>query len=189
MGGIPPISFLLIIIYKQAIKGDYMEKIKVIFLDVDGVLNPKINMQIQRDKGQPTDSYSIKIPGDKIYRLKKLVKNTNAILIMSSSWRLGFRYSTMEPSPAYQNINNQLMKYNMQLSGWTPLHKDRNRGIEITWWLMNFTKTHGYKPKYVILDDKIDDMIPIHTGHIVQTTSLLGLQDEHVIIATNILNH
>lgn len=166
-----------------------MEKIKVIFLDIDGVLNPLINIRIQKQKGMPTNSYAIKIPGDKIYRLKKLVNNTGAILIMSSSWRLGFRYSTMEPSPAYQNINKQLISYGIQLSGWTPLHKNRDRGIEISWWLNDFIKTNGYEPNYVILDDDISDMMPTHKGHIVQTTSLLGLQDEHVIIATNILNH
>ena len=166
-----------------------MEKIKVIFLDIDGVLNPLINIRIQKQKGMPTNSYAIKIPGDKIYRLKKLVNNTGAILIMSSSWRLGFRYSTMEPSPAYQNINKQLISYGIQLSGWTPLHKNRDRGIEISWWLNDFIKTNGYEPNYVILDDDISDMMPTHKGHIVQTTSLLRLQDEHVIIATNILNH
>lgn len=166
-----------------------MERTKVIFLDVDGVLNPLVNIYMRKEKGEPTSSYYITIPGDKIYRLKQIVDKTNAILIMSSSWRLGFVASTMTPSKSYTNLNNQLMKYGIQLSGWTPVHKDRIRGIEINWWLESFMRTNGYKPKYIILDDDLQDLIGFHKGHIVRTTSLLGLQDEHVNIAISLLNN
>lgn len=165
-----------------------MEKVKVIFLDVDGVLNPLVNIYMRKKKGEPTSSYHITIPGDKIYRLKQIVDRTGAILIMSSSWRLGYIASNMTPSRSYINLNNQLMRYGLQLQGWTPVHKDRIRGIEINWWLESFIRNNGYKPKYIIIDDELEDLINYHRGHIIKTTSLLGIQDEHVNIAVNLLN-
>jgi hypothetical protein len=165
-----------------------MYRQKIIFLDVDGVLNPQVNVNIRRTNGEPTDSYSIKIPGDKIYRLKKIVNATGAILIMSSNWRLGFSYRTMAPSPAFRNLNSQLLPYGIHLSGWTPLQENRNRGLEIEWYLRNFERQHGYRPGYIIIDDDISDLVELHKGHIVNTTQLLGLQDIHVKIAISLLN-
>ena len=165
-----------------------MEKIKIIFLDIDGVLNPSVNIWMRKKKGESTNSNNIILPGDKIYRLKRIVNSTNASIVMSSSWRLGFKSATFEPSKSYQNAYNQLARYGIYMIGWTPLHKDRNRGIEIQWWLNQFYETNHYIPNYVIIDDNIRDLLELHSGHIIKTTTILGLQDEHVNIAISILN-
>jgi hypothetical protein len=161
---------------------------KVIFLDVDGVLNSKINMKIRRENGESTSSYYVKIPGDKIYKLKRIVDNTDAAIVLSSSWRIGYSRSSMTPSPAFMNLVNQLEPYGLHIYDWTPLDKNRNRGYEIHKWLYGYKYANGYFPNYIILDDNIADLIPLHRGHIIKVNSLLGLQNEHVNIAVNILN-
>ena len=162
---------------------------KLIFLDIDGVLNPSTNIWHRKQKGEPTSSYYIKLPGDKLYRLKKIVKETGGEIIISSSWRIGFDRNLMEPSPSIINLSNQLAKYDIFISGFTPLHYDRHRGREINNYLMNFIHKNGYKPKYIIIDDDIKDIVGQHRGHIVHTNTVLGLQDEHVRIAINLLNY
>lgn len=162
---------------------------KFIFLDVDGVINPLINIRIKKQRGEPTSSYHIQLPGDKLYRLKRIVDNTGAKIILSSSWRIGFDRGTMTPSPSVINLSSQLQRYGMTISGFTPLQYDRHRGTEISIWLARFQKQFGYMPKYIIIDDELCDIIDTHRGHCVKTTSLLGLQDEHVNIAINLLNN
>ena len=95
----------------------------------------------------------------------------------------------MEPSPAFINANNQLNAYGMNIIDYTPITKNRHRGTEIQWWINIFERDNGYKPNYIIIDDEICDLLDLHRGHIIKTTSLLGLQDEHVNIAINLLNH
>lgn len=161
---------------------------KLLFLDIDGVLNPNTNIWYRKKKGEPTSSYYIKLPGDKIYRLKKIIDITGADIVITSSWRIGYRRGIMEPSPSMINLSNQLANYGLHISGCTPLHYDRHRGNEISHYLNNFYKENKYIPKYIIIDDNISDIVPDHRGHIIQTTTLLGLQDEHVNIAINLLN-
>lgn len=162
---------------------------KLIFLDVDGVLNPSTNIWYRKQKGEPTSSYYIKLPGDKLYRLKKIVRDTGGEIIISSSWRIGFDRNLMEPSPSIINLSNQLANYGLSISGFTPLHNNRHRGNEISNYLMTFIRINKYKPKYIIIDDNIQDIIGQHKGHIIHTNSVLGLQDEHVHIAINLLNN
>ena len=170
-------------------RGEIMYQKKLIFLDVDGVLNPNTNIHMRKQKGEPTVSHLIKLPGDKIYRLKRIVDSTGAEIILSSSWRIGFNRATTTPSPAVVNLNNQLSKYGISITDWTPLHSDRNRGNEILHYLTLFIKNNKYKPKYIIIDDDIGDLLYLHKGHIVHTNTTLGLQDEHVNIAINLLNN
>lgn len=162
---------------------------RVLFLDVDGVLNPDTNIHYKKSIGQSTSSYHITIPADKIIRLKRIVDVTHSRIILSSSWRIKDSSVAMgAPSKAYINLDNQLKRFGICLSGWTPLHKDRNRGIEVQAWLDKFYEKNGYYPCYIILDDEVFDLIPAHRGHCIKTNRLLGLQDNHVHIAINLMN-
>ena len=40
-------------------------KKKLLFLDIDGVLNPNTNIWHRKQKGESTSSFKIKLPGDK----------------------------------------------------------------------------------------------------------------------------
>ena len=81
-----------------------MNKEKFIFLDIDGVLNPNVNIHMRKLKGESTCADSIKLPGDKLYRLKRICNDTGAKVVVSSSWRIGFKRDASIPSPSHINL-------------------------------------------------------------------------------------
>lgn len=156
----------------------------ILFLDVDGVLNSEINRRIKKESSKSLSAYHIQLPGDKLFKLKRIIIATNAKIVLSSSWRLGG--TSYDPSYAQLNLEKQLNNYGMSIYDITPSSKDRNRGVEIYLWLNNFYMKNGYIPRYVILDNVIHDLIDYHKGHIVKIPELIGIQDKHVSITINL---
>ena len=75
---------------------------KVIFLDVDGVLN------------SAQDGYSIRLRTDSHLKLlQRIVQETGAKLVLSSSWRIGF-------TPASKNLLARFREYGLELMDCTP---------------------------------------------------------------------
>ena len=61
---------------------------KAIFLDIDGVLNNFSTDKQTRSKSRC--GALIGIDKDKVKRLAKIIEKTNAILILISSWKMGW---------------------------------------------------------------------------------------------------
>lgn len=145
---------------------------KVIFLDVDGVLN-----------GGKTDGYSRKLIGDVYFqRLKRLVDTTNAKVVLSSSWRIGYDPESHAPS---KTLHDKLKGMGVDLYGMTPLIKwfdGKTRGDEIREWLVK----HPEVDHFVILDDDCD-MAEYTETNLVKTDTKVGLQDDDVDKAIAIL--
>lgn len=155
---------------------------KVIFLDVDGVLNP--NRWRDRN-GSHEERW---IWPEKVALLKDLVARTDARICVSSTWRIGDGYTKL--------VVYLVQKHGFErrwFVGRTPDHATIVRGIyvadrrggEIADWL----RTQGVKLKvqqFVILDDDSDmgDLKP----YLVQTDSGEGLTAAHVERAVVLLN-
>lgn len=145
---------------------------RVIFLDVDGVLNNGSWAMEMYDKG-------IRVYRDGILyepaleRLKRIVDATDAQIVVSSSWR--------QVPNAYDNLRDWLSKYGMTIWDKTP-YIGTCRGDDITAW---FNRNPG-EWSYVILDDE-DDMDG-HMDHLVQTDFDVGLIDTDVERAMIILS-
>ena len=169
---------------------------KVIFLDVDGVLNS--NRTLHED---------ISLEDDLISNLKELVDKTGAKIILSSSWRLS--------TEAVATLMDKLDKFGLVISGmtcdgvdldWlekyefdatkkyldTKFDYDENkqikithdRGAEIFKWLHDHDDC-----AYVILDDEIEDIKPYFSESVIVKTSYkTGLTKEDVKKAIQILN-
>lgn len=139
---------------------------KVIFLDVDGVLNSS------------QDGYSIRLRTDShLEHLKHIVKETGAKIVLSSSWRIG-------PAKALKNLHKRLEEYGLVIMDSTPDVGSLCRGDEIRQWL----KDNGeHVEKFVILDDE-DNMAEYTETNLVQIDSQIGLQEEDSIICIKILN-
>jgi len=108
---------------------------KVIFLDVDGVLN------------SVEDRFSWEIETDKhMEYLKNIIDKTGAAIVVSSSWRI-------LPS-MMSRLRSRLKDFGMDVYSKTPeIHtRDRHRGDEIRKWLQ---ENPGVK-KFAILDDESD---------------------------------
>lgn len=133
---------------------------KVIFLDIDGVLND-FTMGVYGDD-TPTDSH--------LRQLKYIVDETGAEIILSSTWRLFSRSRKI--------VEKRLADYGMKLSGFT--QELRSRPEEIQDWL----KRHDVE-SYVILDD--EEMPKELKARAVQTTLAYGLLPSHAVKAIKIL--
>ena len=120
---------------------------KVIFLDIDGVLN---------DDGDAR-SHGVIIDPDMVRNLRYIVRETGAEIILSSSWRgVYYRHVKFGPIPGEQNLPLLLAAFEREgltISGITPLSRESGAGArpyEIRKWLMKY-HTIG---SYVILDDE-----------------------------------
>lgn len=157
-----------------------MEKIsKVLFLDVDGPINPLPNIYRQKPLGTGS-SHKIIFPRGTLMNLKHIIRATNATIVVSSSWR--------KDLPAMENLKKQFNDYDMKVYDTTPILHHAIRGLECKTWLENIYCITGIYPNYAIIDDEICDIVPYHRGHCVQTTSEFGLTYKLANVAISILN-
>jgi len=140
---------------------------KVIFLDVDGVLN-------DNDRKKP------KVQEDKVKLLKEIAEKTEANLVLSSDWR----YWWDKPDEDFILLVEMLRKFGMELISKTPITRHGYRGAEIYQW-MNEWRGEQVE-KFVIIDD-CDDMKP-YMDRLVQTLHNQGLAKIHVEKAIKLLD-
>lgn len=60
---------------------------KVIFLDIDGVLNTARTFRRQHKIWKETGERGLEIDEFRVFYLQKIVEQTGAIIVLSSSWR------------------------------------------------------------------------------------------------------
>lgn len=181
---------------------------KIIFLDIDGVLNgynrwnllgwkivKKINYKplilFYKRYYQP-----FSIHESKVKRLAKIVHSTNAKVVMSSSWRHGWWKTPYEKQYDDQKLLTDLLnKYNIKVIDITP--RLNTRGEEINSWL----SSHNDITNFIILDDEVSDMgifkkdkrliktsnVPTDVMIIGQANENTGLKNKHVRKAIKIL--
>lgn len=142
---------------------------KIIFLDIDGVLND-FKTIFATGKDFPTR--------DHLDCLKQIVDATGAEIVLSSSWRF-YKSDLNDVKNALRNVNLKLLDKTKELP--------KGRDAEIREWLSR----HPEVENYVILDDHNDEVIKFSTElekHLVLTASYTGLLPEHVEKAIEILN-
>jgi hypothetical protein len=143
---------------------------KVVFLDIDGVLNSQNYMTQQYVMGILPDD---KIDPDAVVRLNQITDATGAVIVVSSTWRLHYLWRK----------NSEGLKVLLKEEGITgtildvtPDHqKYRGRGGEIQEWMDLCGQPIE---SFVILDDS-DDMDHLIV-RLIRTNFMDGLQDVHV---------
>lgn len=141
---------------------------KVLFLDVDGVLNHRACFKPSRG-GAP-------LCPDAVQRLQHLVRRTGCKVVLSSTWRVLEHHTAKlradggfpEPHDDWRTVDNPVAMQNGIIVD--PYH----RGGEIAEWLSR----HPEVTRYAIVDDD-GDMLPDQRPHFVQTSFETGLLDEH----------
>ncbi len=154
---------------------------KVIFLDIDGVLNSE--KDLLESKG---DSEIFDRP---LALLKELVESTKAKIVISSTWRIGYSKSGRNSwygEEIFKTLTDRLREYQMEVYDITPVINKPGvqRGDEIRLWLEN---TKEDIESFVILDDDAD-MCEFTGTNLVQTSMKTGLLEYHTEIAKSILN-
>jgi hypothetical protein len=152
---------------------------KVIFLDIDGVLNS--GKYIKALDGAFDDPKNQMDP-EAIKLINRLTDSTGAKLVVSSTWRLAFIKSA---DPVGQlaicmrsyGLTGEVIDMTNQCAG-------SSRGVEIQGWLDNKYTQLGID-KFVIIDDDSD--IDHLRKYLVKTKFEFGLQEEHINQAIDML--
>ena len=161
---------------------------KVIFLDVDGVLNSEDDLKVFREKNNITGTILYAEVEDRPLKLlKELVEKSGAKIVVSSSWRIGCERSGRESvfgARLYEKLVKRLKDYGMDVYDITPsLSGNRQRGDEIREWLQT---CENDVENFVILDDDAD-MCEFVETNLVQTTYEHGLTDDSITKALQVL--
>lgn len=153
---------------------------KIIFLDIDGVLN---SAEYRRQLGMRY--YSEIIDRKKMPMLKKIVDATDAKIVLSTSWRKFWNERDSQLDSVGQYINEIFAEFDMSVYSKTPVIENAGRSAEITAWMTR----KGYVDGYVILDDKDFSWSPELRIHFIRTDcNGNGLDDTQVQDAIDVLN-
>ena len=156
-------------------KGSSNMSMKVIFLDVDGVLNNRHTRTRTCEGWCFVDDFLVA-------RVRKIVDATGAVIVLSSTWR--DEWNIKDESLNGSDFNELRAKFNefgMDFFSRTGAWQKRGRGWEIMDWL----ERHEAIESFVILDDW-NDMGPVR-DHLILTNPSLGLTEENVQEAIKIL--
>jgi hypothetical protein len=158
--------------------------VKVVFLDIDGVLN-----HCDTRNAPPTDAEPLPIPiaPECMARFNRLIAETDAKVVISSSWRKAVRWQDLGPALVRHGlvadvigetpdlVNDAVWLANWQAREGAPFtYKRLERGWEIGEWLA----AHPEVTAFVILDDcsDMDALMP----WLVLTHPIDGLDDPDV---------
>ena len=181
---------------------------KVIFLDIDGVLNgynfwnlslfklvspfPKIRDFVRRN-------YDIfGVHESKVKRLAKITKATGAVIVISSSWRGGWFTKYEEKSDRHKRLEDLFKKYNIKVIDITPKYFNGKRCDEILSWL---SKHEEKVERFIVIDDESFDLQCFVDKELIKTSDVkdgdyirghwkenTGLRRKHVKQAIKVLN-
>lgn len=163
---------------------------KVVFLDIDGVLNTKW-WYTQMDRNTPKDKYGYAFDPNAVANLKKIIDETGADIVISSSWK-SFGISELEDMWQDRGLPGKLigitpnsvsneMLLNADLDHMELFHI---RGLEIKEWLYK----HGKKVNHYVIIDDVDDFLIEQQSHFVQTDPEVGITEEDADMAIKNLN-
>ena len=174
---------------------------KVLFLDIDGVLNSenwfayriycvKNNMVNILMNFVDTDDRNIKhkltmLDDRAIANLNRIIEETGCKVVLSSSWR-----SSIESENIFTQNLLKLKGFKYEFYDVTPRlwfsDFSIRRGEEIKFWLDKESEKHEIE-SFVILDDD-SDMLPEQMNNFIHVDGQVGLTDRDVLTAIEILN-
>jgi hydroxymethylpyrimidine pyrophosphatase-like HAD family hydrolase len=150
-----------------------MEMKKVIFLDLDGVLNVEIG---QKGTFMMKGVYFEKHLIDRFNVF--LESNPDIKLVMSSSWRADYQY-------AIKVLKEEGFEHNDKFIGKTiySRHMNRKRHKEINMWLSD-----NDCDAFVVVDDRPEELIP-EMENFCQINGEIGIQEKDIKNINKILNN
>jgi len=134
---------------------------KLIFLDIDGVLNSHGNPKIEHDK---------------VLLLNEIVKETGAKVVITSTWRIGQSIDTLQKTLNDLDFVGNIVGKTVML--WS-------RGEEIDDYLYQQNLTSQEDVKYIVIDDL---WVSGHEYKQLKTKTKYGLTKWHVDLAIMMLN-
>lgn len=148
---------------------------KIIFLDIDGVLNSDIWYKSQKLDESAKNALLHHLDPHAVHLLNKIVSKTKAKIVLSTTWRLHYSIEAIQKIFIEKGFTGDII-------GKTPDLVNSNdnfiRGNEILKWCKDNENIIGKKyynfKSYAIIDDK-NDMLYWHKNNFFQTDRYCGL--------------
>lgn len=153
---------------------------KLVFLDVDGVLNTCEYNDISK---------SFTIHTDKINKLNKLLLETDSYIVLSSSWRYFVHNGSMNLHGLEWLFRTHGLANGRLIDITPPDKENETRGETITRWIKNHrSDKYIHIESYCIIDDMPIDNFEQHKSRFVKTNPSIGLDDVDCQVVKNVLN-
>lgn len=157
---------------------------KVVFLDIDGVLNTeRQHWHCQMNGIAPIDRFGYAFDPKAVENLATILTETGAEIVISSSWKsIGFTnlldmwYKRGLPGKIIGVIPNTVSDEFLLNANLDDLELMPIRGMEIKEWLAG---TKGKVSHYAIIDDE-NSMLPEQQPYFVQTNPQFGITKKDV---------
>lgn len=144
---------------------------KVIFLDIDGVLVTRNSIKYQYLNFP--DETNIRFSKKAVKNLNKLIRLTGAKIVISSTWRLFHSLEKLQNIFEEQKIKGKIISTTSVEKA--TIEEDIPRGQKIADWL----EQNPEVKQYVIIDDDIQaDCIQFHPFNCVETSYKRGFSPE-----------
>ena len=169
---------------------------KVIFLDIDGVLNCDETYVLRREKMKKEKKYILDIDEDKVQLLGRVCKETGAKIVLTSSWRFDWENGVDSLVLLHSRLLQRLFDQNeIEVVGVTPVIP-REDGMYHSWReyeIKAYLEKHPEVESFCILDDEAFDLQSlkkylIKTSYCRNANNPGGLLEEHAIEIVKRLN-
>lgn len=157
---------------------------RLIFLDIDGVLNTSRSMQQLRGPNSNLRGFTgLSFDLEAVQWLNYIVDNSQADIIITSSWK----YKGLE-AMRYIWTEYDIHGFVKDITPSIQIRRDLfwMRGMEILKWLSENYPERKEQPRYVIIDDG-NDFLPEQAEMLVRTNAEVGITKEDATKAINIL--
>lgn len=167
-------------------------RLKLIMLDIDGVI------AIHSDHGQPIiEEYRFDL-------IRRIIKETDGVIVLSSSWRKDDLNSTKRtllkkgfPEDIVDSVIGITIRAHKHISREPKIHMRIPRGVEIKQWIDSNINSEsgknwksrilGYDYNYIIIDNK-QDMLIEQSDHLFLCNHKIGITDKIADKAIEFLN-
>jgi histidinol phosphatase-like enzyme len=130
-----------------------------LFLDVDGVLTPKL--------ANKEDEYKAKFHPEAVKYLRKLLDKFDLKIIISSSWR---------NDKSFKWIKNRFEEDDIKIHDITPNHQKHKRSKQIQMWLDDNGKNYE---SFAIIDDEHPDIGKLFPDNFVKVDGKVGFVKDY----------
>ncbi len=165
---------------------------KIIFLDIDGVLNTERNRQQCREKGiSCSDENGDTFDPDSVANLAKIIAETGADIVISSSWKFWGLCKMQEmwkdrklPGMIIGITPDTVSDEMLLTANLDDIETYAIRGHEVKEWL----SLHGKKVSHYAIIDDVDSFLPEQQPHYVEVSPITGITEEDAERIIEILN-